>query len=345
MVKIVSKLEMFREAAAAGETLDALDFVKEILDAMGGEAPSEVFKYLDRTARNSQAGAFLSGMSFHMRPEPTPGHRIKLLKKAAGGDDQAVARQALFAIASELLEAPTTMKKGVEALVDAANLGHGDAVLMLARAHEEGLYGLKVDIMEAYQLLAYAVDELDYPVAQVALADLIMMNEIEDSEYDPEELLEGAVEDEVDGAEERLTLLHMLKHVHGGKVQTTLGERVVPADISRPAAVVSAICNEIDVDPEEAQEIVAALYGFESWDELIDIASDPDSLRGRFDEDCSKKELYFRHQKQVTILQESLAAPDLVAEIMVELLRPTAKDAVPSLRRMNEIWRSRSQKQ
>lgn len=332
---MLSKLDMFREAVGAREILEATMLAQHLFHAMGRETPPEVFSFLDKYASRSQVVAMVCAMSFHFRDEPTPGHRIRMLKKVSRGGDDTIAADAMFAVAGECLLDEKTVRKAMDWLRRAGDMGHGEALVRLAYGLEHGIYRNRVDNGEAYATLAEAVD-LEYGPAKLAMADFIIRHGVDDDDYHPLELLREAIEDEVEGAEE---LLEKLVHIAtedqeeaDGPDHPEMDGVVVPDGMERPNLLRNAICNELPILEDQAAHLVSILHGFSSWNEMVQFAENPMFEKGPFDEDCGKGPMDERRMTQIAILGHILGAPAEIAEEIWALLRPTAKEGHPSLR-------------
>lgn len=106
---------------------------------------------------------------------------------------------------------------------------------------------------------------------------------------------------------------------------------VVPDGTAKPCQIVHAICTRLGLPIEEAEELVVELFGFQSWDEMEELACDPDERKGPFDEDVPSSE--FKERKRIQIgIMSALEIPESTAETLWKLLRPTSRVVTPSLR-------------
>ncbi len=300
---------------------------------MGSETPSEVFEYLDKLAVKSSAAALICAGSYLFRPEPVPGHRMKLLKKAARSRDDEVSGSAYLAIGIENLTAGEQPAKTVNALKRAIELGNYDSSLVLAQAYESGELGPRNCLENAFNSLADAVDD-DFGPAKLALALFSFRNGIHDEEYCPGNLLEEAAEQGVPGAEE---ILIRFRQVQAEQEFVELPYEVVPASMTRPQQIRDALCNELHCTAEDSCSLVAAWHGFETWDELAAAVADATQPEGTYDEDCSAEVMSLRKETQIDILDSRFDAPPYALEAIWELLQPTSRDYRPSLRKLEDV--------
>lgn len=333
----MATIDRFRIAVRNREVLEACELAAVIMEVMGKETPSEVFDFLDRSARKSPYAALACASSFFLRDVPTPGYRMKLLKRAARSDDDEVAANAYYGIAAECLLEEKTVRKALDALERAAELGHADAHVNLARGYEFGLYRNRIDIEKAWLTLCDCVEDLDYGPAKVALADFIFRHDVHSDEYNPLELLQEAAEEGVDGAEERLHALSELANEHRAR----LPYLIIPKDMQRAVMVRNAIVNELNVGNEYAGDLVAKLFGFDTWETIEATVASGDHDGSDFDEDCSPEDMGLRRASQIAVIQEELDVPEEFAEAVWSLLRPTAREGKPSLRGLEKVYRGR----
>jgi hypothetical protein len=324
----------FREAVANWDVKEAAEHAAHIVSVMGAETPVEVFDFLDKASVKSQHAAMACATTFLFREQPTPGHRLKLLKKASRTDDADLAAMAYFAIGIETLTHSEHPRKAIAAFQKSSELGNLESNIMLAQAFEQGLFGERDHINKAFNTLAKAVDE-DYGPAKIALAEFSFRNGIHDEDYCPHQLLEEAADDGIAGAAE---LLMMLEESHGQHEELSkLPYQVVPKTLTRPQHIRDAICNELHCSFEGAATLVAGFHGFDTWEALVVAVADISVPEGTYDEDCSIEEMTARRHMQIDILDNVYDAPPFVIEAIWELLQPTSRDYRPSLRKLEEV--------
>lgn len=334
----MAKIDDFRLLVRHREILEACELAMAIMEVMGKETPRDVFDFLDRIAGKSQFAALVCAGSYFHREMPEPGYRMKLLKRATRGEDADVAADAYFAIAVECLSDERTVRRAMDALEKAAYLGHGEAHIKLAKGYETGMFNNRVNFDKAWATLCDGVHELDYGPAKVALADFMLRYELLSDQFNPIQLLHEAVEEGVDGAEERLIAIGELV----GELRPKLPYLIVPKDLGRANLARNAIINELHVSDEAAAVLVARLFGFDSWetmDQTVEIGGHGDT---DFDEDCSPEDLALRKASQVEIIEDELDVPEEFAEAVWSLLRPTARDGIPSLRALEKVYKGRT---
>ncbi|MCV9964611.1 hypothetical protein OIU34_22225 [Pararhizobium sp. BT-229] len=105
---------------------------------------------------------------------------------------------------------------------------------------------------------------------------------------------------------------------------------VIPNGPSRPCQLFHALCSDLGVQAETAEDLIAAMHGFDQWKDLLESAQEPGEIKGVFDEDCSPPELAERRRLQIAILI-SLEFPDDQTASIWDRLRPTARSGMPRL--------------
>lgn len=331
-------INKFREAVAEQDVVEASEHAAHIVSVMGAETPGEVFEFLDKASGKSQHAAMVCATTFLFREPPTPSHRLKLLKKATRTNDTNLAAMAYFAIGMETVMHGEQPKKAIPAFQKSSELGNLESNIVLAQAYERGVFGQRDHINKAFNALADAVDE-DYGPAKIAMAEFSFRNGIHDEDYCPHQLLEEAVEDGVEGAEELLAMLHEITHDEEPN-SLQLPYQVTPKTLERPTTLRNAICNELFCEYDEVAPLVARLHGFGTWEEMVIAIADISVPEGTYDEDCSIEEMSIRRGLQIEIIdnfEHFSEAPSFVAEAVWELLRPTSRDFRASLRTLQEV--------
>lgn len=329
----MAKIDEFRIAVRHRQAAYACELAMFIMEAMGQETPREVFAFLDRTANKSQFAALICSFSFFYRDMPQPGFQMKLLKRAARGDDDEVAADAYFAMAGEYLSDERTVRKAMTALERAAELGHGEAHIRLARAYETGMLNNRVNFDKAWATLCDGVSEFDYGPAKLALADFMIRHELLSDEFNPITLLQEAVAEGVDGAEEMLIGFGEMVH----KLMPRLPYLIVPGDMERAKLARNAIVNEFHIDSTAAADLVSRLFGFDSWEVMEETVASGGQGASDFDEDCSPEDMDLRKAAQIAIIESELDTTEDFAEAVWSLLRPTARNGTPSLRALERV--------
>lgn len=336
----VSKLEMFRVAVHEGDDDEALPLADLLVDAMGAEAPTEVFEYLDCIAEQSQVGAFLCAKSLAVRAPNKRKRRMKLLRAATKGEDDDIAGTAYYIIAAEHLSSGK-LDKVIPNLESAARLGHGDAHIRISHARETGEFDNDINLEYAFDILTLAVEDLNYGPAKVELADFILRNQLDHTRFDVPTLLHDALHDGVPGAAERLmaVMLDVDDDEDDDDRDAETIRCVVPDGMTRIVAARDAIRNELDSESGVSEALVAYVHGFPNWDTLTEAANDPDAEKGPFDEDVAPQELESRRRAQMAIIRSFIMCNEPVAGLLLDLLAPTSRDGTPSLRRLAEMTR------
>jgi hypothetical protein len=331
-----SKLDLFREAVKDKDFDEAVRLAGKIVDVLGNQTPDDIFRFLDKAAKDDQLAAIICSLSFFYREQPKPGHRAMLLRRAARGYDDDLAGNAFFALAAECLVDGGKPRRAIDALERAVDLGHLEAHVRLAKGYATGVYQNRINLSRTWDLLTTAVDN-DYGPAKLALAEFIFMQGVQDPEYDPGELLVEAAEDDVPGAAETLMEFELFAENVIKQNAKKLDNPVIPSDGTRPVAIRGALLNEFHMEPDAIETMIAAWHGFASWSELMAYALDENAPEGVFDEDCGEVELKARRQTQAWIAGHFIEAPGYVLELVVALLQPTSRSHKPSLRNLNRL--------
>ena len=333
----MATINEFRAEVANRDFQAASRLASVVVSVMGNETPAEVFDFLDSASTTCRHTAFVCATSFFHREEPAPGHRVTLFKRVVRGHDDDLSAAAYFALAGECLLDKKTVNKTMGYLKHAAELGHSEATLRLAIGYDLGIFGNRVNVARALESFADAVDD-DYPPAKLAMAEFLIRRGIDDTVYDPIELIREAEDDDIEGASELLAILRQAGYP-GTETEEEdlplLAERVIPADLSRPRLVVEALRNETDVSHEQASILVSALHGFPEWEDL-ETAVNTSGSAGPFDEELSRKRLRDRQMDQADIIQAFFGITYEEAEVFQELLKPTARGGLPSLRALSK---------
>jgi hypothetical protein len=196
-----------------------------------------------------------------------------------------------------------------------------------------GSHGLVKDKEAAAEWLSRSV-ESGSVAGHVNMAKFIVANADVDVGYNQFELLRCAA---AHGSKEAAMILRSIDPDSDPEQhEPMLPYVVIPADMSRPSKVMVAMMEEFGMPDNVAAPIVAALFGFPDWQLFAAAVHDEGRKRGKFDEDCSEEELTERVRLQSSVLLNFMDMPQAAAEIMVELLRPTAKKGPCSLRRFGE---------
>jgi hypothetical protein len=168
----------------------------------------------------------------------------------------------------------------------------------------------------------------------VNMAKYILGNGDEDIGYNPIELLQFAA---AHGSSEATMILRSIDPDSDPEQhEPMLPYVVIPADMSRPSKVMVAMMEEFGMPDHVASPIVAAMFGFPDWKLFATAVHDRGRKRGKFDEECSEEERAERVRLQTSVLMNFVSMPQVVAEIAVGLLRPTAMKGPCSLRKLDE---------
>jgi hypothetical protein len=259
------------------------------------------------------------------------------LKRATRGYDDDVAADAYYALAGRYSSDERTARKAMTALERAAELGHGEAHIKLAQGYETGMFNNRVNFDKAWATLCDGVQDLDYGPAKVALADFMIRHELLSDEFNPIQLLHEAVADGVDDAEEILMAFGELAE----ELRPRLPYLIVPKDMERALQARSAIVNELHIVDEAAGALVARLFGFASWEAMEEMVENGYPGGSDFDEDCSPEDLGLRRNVQIDIIADEIDVPEDFAAAILGLLKPTAREGIPSLRALERVYKPR----
>lgn len=303
-----------------------------LLDRDG--ASDELFAILDRCAEHSSElayGAALSYIRFE-RPDPGSAKTMSLLRRVVAEDNPST-RGGHYYLAQILLRSESTEAEGIAHLEEAADLDHGEAQAEMGEHCYFGGHGLVKDKEAALEWLSLAIESGSVS-GHVSMAKHILETGDTEAGYNPFELLRCAAAH--DSKEAAMILRAVDPDSDPEQHEPMLPYVVIPADMSRPSKVMVAMMEEFGMPDHVAGPIVAALFGFPDWPLFAAAVHDEGRKRGKFDEDCSEEELTERVRLQTSVLLNFLDMPQAVAEIMVGLLRPTAKKGPCSLRKLEE---------
>lgn len=194
---------------------------------------------------------------------------------------------------------------------------------------------------KAISLLEAAAGEGDLAEAKVFIADEILSGSIRNSKFDPMMLLSEAT---VQGNEDALQILMGLNMPASEEADydPMLPYTIKPDGLKRPRLVRDALRDEFDMPQSLAETITAGLYGFPSWARLASLVDDARVPAGKFDEDLSAAEINERLRLLAGVLMHHMEMPSYIADIAVQLLRPTVRSGnKPSLRKLEEEANSR----
>ncbi len=271
----MSVMQQFRQAAARRHYDEAASHADQIVSVMGEDTPVEVFEFLDAFSDKSKHAAFVRASTYLYREEPEPGFRMKLLQDAVKSRDDVVKSSAYFAIGVETLMHGADPKKAISPLKKSFEYGNMDSCLVLADAYENGRFGQRGHLKKAFNILADAADE-GFAPAKLALSKFVVNHGIHHPDYHPRELLQEAAEE---GLDEAVTLLLIMDDID--EAASILPYEVVPVSMDRPVQIKNAFLNESDILPEYAEELIAKLYGFKTWEALTAAVNSPDRFRAR----------------------------------------------------------------
>ncbi|MCS4089346.1 hypothetical protein [Rhizobium sp. BK176] len=333
----MAKIDEFRSSVRHREIDNACELAMMIMDVMGRETPRDVFDFLDRMASKSQHAALVCSFTFFYREQPEPDYQTKLLKRATRGYDEDVAADAYFALAGRYSSDEQTVRKAMPALVRAAELGHGEAHIKLAKGYETGMFNNRISFDKAFATLCDGVQELDYGPAKVALADFMFRHELLSDEFNPLQLLHEAAVEGVDNAREMLMAFSEMAE----ELQPHLPYVIVPKDMERAILARNAIVNELHVGEDDAADLVARLFGFDCWETMEEMVEGGHGGESDFDEECLPEDMDLRRAIQIEMIADELDVPEDFAEAVWSLLRPTAREGVPSLRALERVYKPR----
>lgn len=264
-------------------------------------------------------------------------------RQASQVEDDEVAGPAWFALGAIELrngggpeEIRPYLSRSAEAGFTQAQLTYGQMLLDESVAESN-----KDKAKRALSFLQRAVDDGDMPEAKVFVAQSILDGSIRGGKYDPMMLLSEAA---MQKDEEAMSMLMYLTSPQSNRIPTfdsILPYIVKPESLKRARLVRDAIHQEFDLPASAADEIVAGLFGCPTWARLVNVCGDNRVPPGKFDEDLSAAELNERKKLQAGILLHFFDMPPHVADVAVELLKPSSRSGdKPSLKRLEEKART-----
>ncbi len=324
-----------RESAAhmidKGRTEEAADLLLEFWLECEDDLPKSLMTLIDRIYDNSPKAAYVK--AFHLADKHGD-EAERLFNLAAKSDDDVIAGTANMSLASINLvrghadAALPFLKKAVEYNIPSAK--H-----LLAVSYAHGQMGLKKDVNEAAYLLSELLED-NYSEAKVTLAQMILARELTMPDVDPFQLLAEAA---ASGVEEAMLILMELSKDNGNAQpdeEPMLPYVVVPNGTKRPNLVRDALVSEFDISKKDAEQITAGLYGYPRWSLLFSAATDPKLAKGKFDEELEPAALNERNELLASVLCFYIEMEDYVADIAINLLKPTAQNGKPSLKKLQE---------
>lgn len=313
-----------------GKIEEAADLLKIVWEEYETELPKSLAALLDRLSEKSLTAAYIK--AYHLVDEDRA-EAERLFIRASASEKAEVSCAACMTLVGINLERGHE-DQALAYLTQATDKQYPPAIHFLALAYVQGQLGLSKDADKAVRLLRGIVDDL--PEAKVNLARIIMSKEAKAADIDPFKLLAEAA---ADGEEEAMM---MLMSLGAGITNAPDGDDlilpyvVVPDGMKRPKLVRDAILNEFNISKGEAEEFTASLYGYDDWAALLRVATDPKTAKGKFDEDLEPAELNERHRLLASVICSHVQIEDYIADIVVDLLKPTARSGRPSLKRLAE---------
>jgi hypothetical protein len=314
-----------------GRIDEAADLLLEAWMEHEGEIPSSLAALIDKISEISPKAAYMKAFILTEEQDEEAERFFRLASECEDGGVSGPANMSLTSIYMERgrddLALPY-LRKAVEHDVPMAR--H-----MLSLAYVWGKMGLKIDISEAVHLLEGLIKD-EYSEAKVTLAQLIIAKKAKLPNVDPFQLIAEAA---ADGVEEAITmLLDLGKGLSEapGNEEPMLPYVVIPDGMKRPKLVRDALVSEFGMTRDQSEELTAGLYGYSKWSVLTRAATDPKVKKGKFDEDMEPAELNERNQLLTSVLCYYIEIEDYIADIAINLLKPTARNGRPTLKKLQE---------
>ncbi|MBY3151313.1 sel1 repeat family protein [Rhizobium laguerreae] len=324
----------------------AADRMHDLMDGPKLQHPKETVPRLEKLVEHSALAAFDLASYFTARIGGDE-QALELYRIAADSDDHSIAGPANLAIGMLLFGKGRDSKGANEYMRKAAEMGQPHALFAWGVVLFEGRpSGPEADPDAAMKFLEEAIDEHDSSDAQLYVAQMIIKRRIKSAKYDPMTLLSQSV---AGGNEEAMRVLEDIgafttedDEDDDQRHEAMLAYVVKPDGAARPKSVRLALERELKLDPVVAGTVTAALYGFPSWKRLLDATAEKRTPIGIFDEQLTAEQINERLKSQASVLLYHVKMPSYLADIAVELLKPTSKSTVPpSLTKMRERARDR----
>jgi len=215
----------------------------------------------------------------------------------------------------------------------AMELGNAHSAFNAGLAYQQGRPGVPIDLHQAAKMYRIAAD-LGHVYGMTNLGVLLQNISADEAVAWFEKA--AALGDEK--AAVYLTMIDRMaaddilrrRDVDEDQAESCPVERVTPWDTKRPQLVADALVEASIFDRGPAETMTAMLYGFNSWSALMQAAQQgPGDLP---DEAVSAEIQERRFAGQVFVLAEATEMPHHEAELLIEMLAPTASETKPSLK-------------
>lgn len=291
-------------------------------------------------AERSQCAALVAAIGLERQGAKARKARIRLLEKAAEGEDESVRAEAERHLGMTYLRLPGKAHYAAHHLHAAADLGDLEAMFELGLAYFSGKDGFPED-RQAGLAQFELCRRRSYAPALFEIARLLEAGEIGHEDYEAEELYEEAASL---GHEEAVARLGQIR-LEEGPDPDDYDDIPVPFRPDDPVRLRMArneIVRVFGGTDERAENLVAAMVGHFDFEDAIKEARDREEPGGPFDEDGFRSE-----DEQSALLEAQAAQVELAlgvdrntAEIVVDLLRLTSNGRYPSL---HDLERRRKQ--
>lgn len=250
---------------------------------------------------------------------------INLYLKATSSQDDAIKATAHSALGMAYLNQRTLHEAKHHHLI-ACEMGVPISMMFIAFNKATGAGDTKVDKAKAIQILKKAIS-LGEPAAKTMFARLLLDKVLVSPNEDPLRLVTEAVaEGDMEAMEIVAELIADDDDTLDDDLFDMLPYTVTPDSTKRPKLVRDAILREFTIAKSDAEKLTAALYGYPSWERLLQAASSSNVPKGPFNEDLAPKLQEARSKELSQVLCSYIDLPQYVADIAVELLAPTAKN-------------------
>lgn len=315
-----------------GRIDEAADLLLDTWQDEGNNLPEALAALVDQLSEKSPSAAYIKAFRLTERDR---GEAERLFTFASTSNKSDVSAAACMALGGIHLEQGRE-DLALPFLVRSWEQKYPAAGYVLSLAYAQGRMGLVKDVDMAVTILRELVDEDDDPEAKLMLAQLIVAGKAKPADVDPFQLLTEAA---AQGVEEAMAMLMDVGAVIGNNPDADdlmLPYIVTPDGMKRPKLIRDALVLEFDIRRIEAEEFTSHLFGYGEWATMMRDATDTTKKKGKFDEDLEPAELNERLRLLASVICSHVDMEDYVADIVVDLLKPTARSGRPSLKRLGE---------
>ena len=334
----VKKLEaLYASGNRPAVILEAMN----VLQREGKNQNPRFFELIKLCEMSSPEAALFTSALYATRQlsDQDPNHAVTLLEFAKTSHMAEMVLNAQYGLGVALRDVdPNRAAENLQAAFDS---GMPSAKFAVANLHETGKNeAFPKDLEKA---IGYYVELLEvhrHHGSRMAVAKALIVRGEPHPKYDPERLLSEAMEEGV--AEAAVYLKFYRQKLHRERMDSRLPYEIKPDGASRPKMVRDAVIAAFGLERTLAEGIVASLYGYKTWDVMLDVSKKPSLPVGIPDEDCDDVEREKRRHLQSTVLADYLALEREEAEVCLSLLQPTGREIRPSLKGLKSALQRRA---